>query len=502
MNLRKLENTTVNYDHLDPQSVHEGTFVLGLVGFNGVMYELLDLCLTATANDNDQREKIKKLLDIWGRSKTFDKRVLGPIEEKYFGSTSGSNSGSVSATGSVSGPGSSYESQVSTNQGSFEGAPPPPPMQFPGMPTDAQGKPDPNMILQMLQQMQSSGNFNGMNMGQFGQSFDSQSSFGSQGRGGYAPRGREYQRGGGYQRGPEGYQRGPESFRERSPRNDYGGDDRDPRDFRDRGGYERREVRREPPKRQESSLLNPGETNTPGTLHYRERNISYDHETLPNDCIKVYSRTLFIGGVTPNMDERYLATILRPYAEVQSVILNTAKKHAFVKVYLRNEAKNVFALFNKDGQYNLRLRWGVGFGPRDCCNYQNGISIIPILRLTDADKRWMTSAEWGGTGGKPLEAGMCVDEPDIEIGRGVSSKAILKKMPTDSTRNGPKSTKPGVPDDIYSDPLNESIGELPVMKKEDNPLLGLFGGEKKETLSTEGSNDAAVAALLSSLQKK
>lgn len=37
----------------------------------------------------------------------------------------------------------------------------------------------------------------------------------------------------------------------------------------------------------------------------------------------------------------------------------------------------------------------------------------------------MVSAEYGGTGGKPLEGGMIVEEPDIEIGQGVSSKGLL-----------------------------------------------------------------------------
>ena len=36
----------------------------------------------------------------------------------------------------------------------------------------------------------------------------------------------------------------------------------------------------------------------------------------------------------------------------------------------------------------------------------------------------MVSAEYGGTGGDPLEGGMCVEEPDIEIGQGVSSKGV------------------------------------------------------------------------------
>lgn len=70
----------------------------------------------------------------------------------------------------------------------------------------------------------------------------------------------------------------------------------------------------------------------------------------------------------------------------------------------------------------FQTKWGVGFGPRDCSDYQTGVSIIPTYRLTDADRKWMVSAEYGGTGGKPIQEGMVVEEPDIEIGAGVSSK--------------------------------------------------------------------------------
>ncbi len=45
--------------------------------------------------------------------------------------------------------------------------------------------------------------------------------------------------------------------------------------------------------------------------------------------------------------------------------------------------------------------------------------------MTDADRKWMVTAEYGGTGGAPIEGGMIVEEPDIEIGAGVSSKGIV-----------------------------------------------------------------------------
>lgn len=46
----------------------------------------------------------------------------------------------------------------------------------------------------------------------------------------------------------------------------------------------------------------------------------------------------------------------------------------------------------------------------------------------------MLTAEHGGTGGQPMTTGMIVEEPDIEIGAGVSSKAISRRNETE--RNG------------------------------------------------------------------
>ena len=195
--------------------------------------------------------------------------------------------------------------------------------------------------------------------------------------------------------------------------------------------------------------LYPDELNVSNNPHYRPKPVSYD-STLPPDHIKVYSRTLFIGGVPLNMKEWDLANVLKPFAEVQSVILNNSRKHAFVKVYSRHEAENVLQNFNKDGALPLRTRWGVGFGPRDCCDYQHGYSIIPMHRLTDADKKWSVSAQWGGTSGQPLVTGIVFEEPDIIVGEGVSSKAISQKMPTDSGRNGPRSGKPNKSGSISS----------------------------------------------------
>lgn len=183
---------------------------------------------------------------------------------------------------------------------------------------------------------------------------------------------------------------------------------------RDRGG--RRDYRqRSPPGRRHNSLSPPQALPPPG-----QKTILF--ENLPKGMIKVLSRTLFVGGVTSS--EAHLRSLFSAFGIVQTCIVNTDKRHAFVKMINRQDALKARDGMEqyKSGEMQLRTRWGVGFGPRDCSDYQTGISIIPIDRLTDADRKWMLSAEYGGTGGRAIESGMVVEEPDIEIGAGVSSK--------------------------------------------------------------------------------
>ncbi|KZF20674.1 hypothetical protein L228DRAFT_240443 [Xylona heveae TC161] len=169
--------------------------------------------------------------------------------------------------------------------------------------------------------------------------------------------------------------------------------------------------------------------------------VDYDY-TIGQGNIKVLSRTLFVGGVT--CSERELREVFSKFGQVQTCIVNTDKRHAFVKMFSRRDAvaaKEGMEHF-KSTEMQLRTRWGVGFGPRDCSDYQSGISVIPIDRLTDADRKWMLTAEYGGSGGKQIEGGLSVEEPDIEIGAGVSSKAISRRMATDQGgKNGPRSSR-------------------------------------------------------------
>lgn len=186
---------------------------------------------------------------------------------------------------------------------------------------------------------------------------------------------------------------------------------------RDGGNYNRRE--RSPPRR-----------GRPAPSGASVRTL-YTDANLPPDNIRVMSRTLFVGGT--QCPEYELREIFARFGDVQSVICNNNKRHAFVKMCTRNEsvrAKDAMET-STDPDISSRARsvkWGVGFGPRECCDYTTGISVIPIPRLTDADRRWILTAEYGGTGGLPITGGQVMEEPDIEIGAGVSSKAISLKV--------------------------------------------------------------------------
>jgi protein NRD1 len=63
--------------------------------------------------------------------------------------------------------------------------------------------------------------------------------------------------------------------------------------------------------------------------------------------------------------------------------------------------------------------------------------------LTEADLKWVVTAEYGGTGGRELEAGMTLEEPDIEIGAGVSSKAISQKIHLRGNQEGGRGHQEG-----------------------------------------------------------
>ncbi|KAK5167244.1 hypothetical protein LTR04_000131 [Oleoguttula sp. CCFEE 6159] len=202
----------------------------------------------------------------------------------------------------------------------------------------------------------------------------------------------------------------------------------------------------------------------PGTV---SKWTDYDPSLLPNS-IRVLSRTLFVGGA--NGTEAELRQILSRFGQVQTCIVNRDKRHAFVKMVSREDAvaakagmeglkdpdmlskarqvgPDLSVLYAPHSRIIRQVKWGVGYGPRECCDYNTGISVIPIDALTQADIKWMHSAPYGGCGeDKKLEPGLVVEEPDIEIGHGVSSKAISRRVnqfDNPGKRGGPRGGRGG-----------------------------------------------------------
>ncbi|CAG8192590.1 unnamed protein product [Penicillium salamii] len=216
-----------------------------------------------------------------------------------------------------------------------------------------------------------------------------------------------------------------------------GGDPRDARgrrgEYRQRSPPGARGGRRRPP--------SPSRNKDPNLPPPGPKFIEWDY-SIGQGMIKVLSRTLFVGGVTSS--ESHLRQLFGQFGIVQTCIVNVDKRHAFIKMVSRQDATQARDGMEsyRTGEMQLRTRWGVGFGPRDCSDYQTGVSIIPVDRLTEADRKWMLTAEYGGTGGRQIESGMVVEEPDIEIGAGVSSKAISRRIATDTGgKRGPISTR-------------------------------------------------------------
>ncbi|KAF3940680.1 hypothetical protein ABW19_dt0200478 [Dactylella cylindrospora] len=356
--------------------------------------------------------------------------------------------------------------------GNFGAAAPPPapqPQQAPAYPSLNMPQNDPNMLtqialLQMLTQ--------GMNQGQLASALEQVTKQNNPAQPPYNQGWQQPAQTNQYDRYGEDRSRGPfspgrERFRRSRSRSPGYGDDGGPvrrrspvygeysgnsgneardRDYNKRGrggrggaagngrGNYRRERSPSPPRQQESwdnRSLPPG-----------QKFVEYD-ESLKPDKIRVFSRTLFVGGVSSS--EQELRQLFQQQGEVQSCIVNFEKRHAFIKMKTRSDAvraKDALETHRLPHSV-LRTRWGVGFGPRDCCDYATGISEIPLERLTDADRRWLQTAEYGGIGERPIEAGLVLEEPDIEIGQGVSSKAISRRMQTDHAGSrGPKSSFP------------------------------------------------------------
>ena len=133
-----------------------------------------------------------------------------------------------------------------------------------------------------------------------------------------------------------------------SPGADSYRNDRDGRrgDFRQRSPPNRR--RRSPsPPAGDQGLPPPG-----------PKDVQWD-SSLPRGHIKVFSRTLFVGGVTSS--EAHLRGLFSKYGVVQTCIVNIDKRHAFIKMINRRDAEKAREGMEEHKSGDMQLRVGATF---------------------------------------------------------------------------------------------------------------------------------------------
>ncbi|RIA87570.1 hypothetical protein C1645_776980 [Glomus cerebriforme] len=161
--------------------------------------------------------------------------------------------------------------------------------------------------------------------------------------------------------------------------------------------------------------------------HSGDVSVAYEDQNVGRDFIKVLSRTLYVGSVMEHMTKQYIEDIFAKHGPVSTVTLNYDKNHGFVKMETRAAAARALRGVRMKVR-SLKVRWGVGFGPKDCFEFPTGESLIPLSRLTETDRKWLVTSNHGGTGGRPVVGGVVVEEPDIVIGEGFSSGSANKKI--------------------------------------------------------------------------
>ncbi|KAJ3146581.1 hypothetical protein HDU86_008461 [Geranomyces michiganensis] len=133
---------------------------------------------------------------------------------------------------------------------------------------------------------------------------------------------------------------------------------------------------------------------------------------LPKEFMKILTRTVYVGGITPTITKEEVRDLFETIARVDTVTVNYPKFNAFVKLLTRAEADLIKERFHKY-QWNgtmLKMGWGCGYGPKEFFDYGTGETLFPVARMTDVEKRTISQSPRGGG---VIEGGMVVEEPDF-----------------------------------------------------------------------------------------
>ncbi|KAI8899606.1 hypothetical protein BC833DRAFT_359156 [Globomyces pollinis-pini] len=144
--------------------------------------------------------------------------------------------------------------------------------------------------------------------------------------------------------------------------------------------------------------------------------------SVPNDCIKFLSRTLYISDMPASCTKEQLKKLLQQAGRVESMTFNTQRMCSFIKTPTRKEAediRNQFQGYKIDNQM-IKIGWGCGYGPREHFNYAEGVTLFPISKIPLQDQAFIVAAP--PRGGGPIEGSTVTEEPNVPLELALSSR--------------------------------------------------------------------------------
>ncbi|KAJ3207162.1 hypothetical protein HDU67_007631, partial [Dinochytrium kinnereticum] len=160
---------------------------------------------------------------------------------------------------------------------------------------------------------------------------------------------------------------------------------------------------------------------------------------VPFDCMKILSRTLYVGGVSTAVTKEKMRELFETSGRVDTVMINYPKYNAFIKMFTREEADKARVALNRtvlNGAL-LKVGWGCGFGPKNTFDYATGFNIVPISRMSESNKKWISTSNRGGG---PIQGSTVIEEPNVgydPIGNPARDTAVGAEEMEETGQSGP-----------------------------------------------------------------
>ncbi|KAI8072751.1 hypothetical protein BC940DRAFT_123102 [Gongronella butleri] len=139
--------------------------------------------------------------------------------------------------------------------------------------------------------------------------------------------------------------------------------------------------------------------------------------SLPPDCIRLLTRSLFVGPLPPTITDQELHHIFGVYGHLVSIVVS--KKGPICNAFLKFDSHQATRRAKYECVLNFeglatKVNWAFGFGPRRLFSYDTGESTIPLSELSPDELQTLTTTSMGGFHGQPVQPQMVIEEPHAD----------------------------------------------------------------------------------------